>query len=98
MVSSLKYSIIPESNPSGAYADIITPETIEREYRIVLSSLNDNSKLNQSVAPINPFSMFISFINAEKYRNALKIGKCFDLDLCRVFSAIAEKCVRLYKS
>lgn len=72
---------------------------IERAYLIVMSNLNyyASSKMG-STTYIEPFEAFISYINAEQYTTALKFGKCFDLDLCRVFSAVAEKCVRLYKS
>ena len=86
-----------ESNGTGLYANIITLETIQQAYLIVMSSLT-LLPAKGGHHSLTTYDTFLSYINAEKYRMALNFGKAFHLDLSRVFSAVAEKCVRLYKS
>ena len=66
---------------------------------LVLSGLELNLHTND-VCPRTPQpeESYIQYIKVHRYKKALEFGTCFELDLCLVFSGMAEKCVRMYKS
>jgi nuclear pore complex protein Nup160 len=80
--------------------DLLTNVRIQKEYTLILAKLHLMSQFpefsSRQGLP-DPGDAFSLYIQAEKYQKAIDFGLLFDLDITKVFSQLAWKCVFLYQ-
>ena len=90
--------IVIETHSLGEYVDVIDLQTMRREYALLLAKLDLASKFSDfsfSQGFPDPEDAFTLYIQAQKYQSALSLGRLFELPLTKVFTHLAEQCVRL---